>query len=259
MVLYPRALNFVIGSSSPMLSLLSLLQTQRDWPGRVLADHLAVTPEDGAPRRRPAPDLGLSDQFREGPRWWLPSGCRFGASSVVLRRRAGGGDRCGVAERFHRRRGHRRGGSSSPSHRASGDAGKASTPDRMTPRTPTGRRFTPCPFSAPGRTVVPGSQIQRLPGGGPLACVGQVLIDHPARDGRPVDRRKATPGSCRPLDADDHRILVLDRAARTCYPFRCLVHSCRTWRLRVAAGVLANRFRASRNQPPEPLRDEGSS
>lgn len=34
----------MIGSSSRMLSLLSLLQTQRDWPGQVLAERLAVTP-----------------------------------------------------------------------------------------------------------------------------------------------------------------------------------------------------------------------
>nr|WP_201470371.1 WYL domain-containing protein [Microbacterium hydrocarbonoxydans] len=32
------------GSSSRMLALLSLLQTQRDWPGHVLADRLDVTP-----------------------------------------------------------------------------------------------------------------------------------------------------------------------------------------------------------------------
>ncbi|GAA1232763.1 putative DNA-binding transcriptional regulator YafY [Microbacterium phyllosphaerae] len=32
------------GSSSRMLALLSLLQTQRDWPGQVLADRLDVTP-----------------------------------------------------------------------------------------------------------------------------------------------------------------------------------------------------------------------
>ncbi|WP_046011836.1 helix-turn-helix transcriptional regulator [Microbacterium sp. SA39] len=32
------------GSSSRMLALLSLLQTQRDWPGRVLADRLEVSP-----------------------------------------------------------------------------------------------------------------------------------------------------------------------------------------------------------------------
>ncbi|MFI9461421.1 helix-turn-helix transcriptional regulator [Streptomyces xiamenensis] len=32
------------GSSSRMLSLLSLLQTRRDWPGRTLAERLAVTP-----------------------------------------------------------------------------------------------------------------------------------------------------------------------------------------------------------------------
>jgi predicted DNA-binding transcriptional regulator YafY len=34
----------MIGSTSRMLALLSLLQTQRDWPGRVLADRLAVSP-----------------------------------------------------------------------------------------------------------------------------------------------------------------------------------------------------------------------
>ncbi|MFT2691552.1 helix-turn-helix transcriptional regulator [Clavibacter zhangzhiyongii] len=34
----------MIGSSSRMLSLLSLLQTRRDWPGRILAERLEVTP-----------------------------------------------------------------------------------------------------------------------------------------------------------------------------------------------------------------------
>ncbi len=34
----------MVSSSSRMLSLLSLLQTQRDWPGQVLAERLAVTP-----------------------------------------------------------------------------------------------------------------------------------------------------------------------------------------------------------------------
>ncbi len=33
----------MVGSSSRMLSLLSLLQTQRDWPGQLLAERLAVT------------------------------------------------------------------------------------------------------------------------------------------------------------------------------------------------------------------------
>lgn len=34
----------MIGSSARLLSLLSLLQTQRDWPGQVLAERLAVSP-----------------------------------------------------------------------------------------------------------------------------------------------------------------------------------------------------------------------
>ena len=34
----------MIGASARMLTLLSLLQTPRDWPGRVLADRLEVTP-----------------------------------------------------------------------------------------------------------------------------------------------------------------------------------------------------------------------
>jgi predicted DNA-binding transcriptional regulator YafY len=34
----------MVGSSSRMLSLLSLLQTRRDWPGHVLAERLGVTP-----------------------------------------------------------------------------------------------------------------------------------------------------------------------------------------------------------------------
>lgn len=37
-------MNVMTGSSSRMLTLLSLLQTQRDWPGQVLADRLDVTP-----------------------------------------------------------------------------------------------------------------------------------------------------------------------------------------------------------------------
>jgi predicted DNA-binding transcriptional regulator YafY len=37
-------MDAMTGSSSRMLALLSLLQTQRDWPGQVLADRLGVTP-----------------------------------------------------------------------------------------------------------------------------------------------------------------------------------------------------------------------
>lgn len=42
-VLYLGDNEFMTGSSSRMLALLSLLQTQRDWPGQVLADRLDVT------------------------------------------------------------------------------------------------------------------------------------------------------------------------------------------------------------------------
>ncbi|MDQ0784555.1 putative DNA-binding transcriptional regulator YafY [Streptomyces sp. B3I8] len=43
-VLYAKHTGFMVGSTSRMLALLSLLQTRRDWPGQVLAERLGVSP-----------------------------------------------------------------------------------------------------------------------------------------------------------------------------------------------------------------------
>ncbi|QIS40794.1 WYL domain-containing protein [Clavibacter capsici] len=57
----------MIGSSSRMLSLLSLLQTRRDWPGRILAERLEVTPRTVRRDVERLRELGYEIRSVKGP------------------------------------------------------------------------------------------------------------------------------------------------------------------------------------------------
>ena len=67
------------GSSSRMLALLSLLQTQRDWPGHVLADRLDVTPRTVRRDVDRLRDLGYRITAIKGP----DGGYRLAAGSEL--------------------------------------------------------------------------------------------------------------------------------------------------------------------------------
>ncbi|WP_314428001.1 WYL domain-containing protein [uncultured Microbacterium sp.] len=67
------------GSSSRMLALLSLLQTQRDWPGQVLADRLDVTPRTVRRDVDRLRDLGYRITAIKGP----DGGYRLAAGSEL--------------------------------------------------------------------------------------------------------------------------------------------------------------------------------
>jgi predicted DNA-binding transcriptional regulator YafY len=67
------------GSSSRMLALLSLLQTQRDWPGQVLADRLDVTPRTVRRDVERLRDLGYRISATKGP----DGGYRLAAGSEL--------------------------------------------------------------------------------------------------------------------------------------------------------------------------------
>ncbi len=67
------------GSSSRMLALLSLLQTPRDWPGRVLADRLDVTPRTVRRDVERLRELGYRISASKGP----DSGYRLAAGSEL--------------------------------------------------------------------------------------------------------------------------------------------------------------------------------
>lgn len=67
------------GSSSRMLALLSLLQTPRDWPGRVLAERLGVTPRTVRRDVERLRDLGYRITAVKGP----DGGYRLAAGSEL--------------------------------------------------------------------------------------------------------------------------------------------------------------------------------
>ncbi|MFT7711628.1 helix-turn-helix transcriptional regulator [Clavibacter tessellarius] len=69
----------MIGSSSRMLSLLSLLQTRRDWPGRILAERLEVTPRTVRRDVERLRELGYEIRSLKGP----DGGYRLAAGSEL--------------------------------------------------------------------------------------------------------------------------------------------------------------------------------
>ena len=69
----------MIGSTSRMLALLSLLQTRRDWPGKVLAERLDVTPRTVRRDIDRLRELGYRIEAIKGP----DGGYRLGAGSEL--------------------------------------------------------------------------------------------------------------------------------------------------------------------------------
>ena len=80
-------------TSSRLLTLLSLLQGRRDWPGSELADRLEVSAAHGPARRRAAALARLSGRVDDRPGRRLPAARRHRDAAAAARRRRGDRDR----------------------------------------------------------------------------------------------------------------------------------------------------------------------
>nr|WP_284289003.1 transcriptional regulator [Angustibacter aerolatus] len=117
-------------TSQRLLSLLSLLQTRRDWPGGVLAERLSVT-ERTVRRdvdRLREPRLPRAGGARPGRR--VPARRRLADAAAAAGRRADRGARGGAAPGGDGRRGHRGGRRAGADHAAAGGAGASARPHR---------------------------------------------------------------------------------------------------------------------------------
>ncbi|RYV52610.1 helix-turn-helix transcriptional regulator [Pengzhenrongella frigida] len=325
----------MIGSSSRMLSLLSLLQTQRRWPGHVLADRLAVTPRTVRRDVDRLRELGYQISSVKGP----DGGYRLAAGSelppllfddeqavaiaVALQSvPTGGVDIDEAAARAlatvrqvmpsrlrHRIDGIRFTGAETPSRvdpavleavstavrdqltlrfdyidqkeaprrlephaivaRANRwyligwDLDKADWRffrlDRMTPRTPAGSRFTPRTLPAPDAQSFLAARSKGSETEDRWPCAGQVLIELPAIDVAPWigdgELEVVTDSSTLMTIGSWSWAGLLAFVTRFDAPFTVIGPE----PLRRAAGTLADRFRASQDQPGDALRKKVSS
>jgi predicted DNA-binding transcriptional regulator YafY len=320
-------MEFMVGSSSRTLSLLSLLQTQRDWPGRVLADRLGVTPRTVRRDIDRLRELGYRIVSVKGP----DGGYRLAAGSelppllfddeqavaiaVALRSvPAGGVDIDEAAARAlatvrqvmpsrlrHRIDGIRFTGTETPSRVDPGvleavsaaerdhlalrfdyidrkDAPRRVEPhaivarksrwyligwdldkddwrffrlDRLTPRTPTGPRFTRREFPIPDAQSFLAARSKGSETEDRWPCTGQVLIDLPADDVTPWigdgELVEVTATSTRMTIGSWSWVGLLAFVTRFDAPFTVIGPE----PLREAAEALATRFHNSQDRPDE--------
>ena len=138
-------------TSARLLSLLSLLQTRRDWPGSVLAERLDVSPRTVRRDVDRLRELGYPHpRHRRAPTAATGSTPGTRTAAAAVRRRPGRRPRRRPADRRHQRRRHRGGRRTGADHRPPGHArrgcGTASTRSRSPPSS------RPAPATAPRRT-----------------------------------------------------------------------------------------------------------